>query len=71
MAEGYAYVTTKAFGQRPEYLEHGIYDDTRGMREIRRVGVMVVEVGRMIKSATEVGVVLSEEYSPRRRKAEE
>jgi len=41
------------------------------MREIRRVGVMVVEVGRMIKSVTEVGVVLPEEYSPRRRKAEE
>jgi hypothetical protein len=31
---------------------------------------MVVEVGRMIKSATEVGVVLSEKYGPRRRKAE-
>ena len=71
VAEGYVYVTTRAFGQRPEYLEHGIYDDTRGMREIRGVGVRVVEVARMIKYATEAGVVLPEEYRPRRRKAEE
>jgi len=71
VAEGYAYVTTRAFGQRPGYLEHGIYDDTRGMREIMRVGVRVVEAAGMIKYATEAGVVLPEGYSPRRRKAEE
>jgi hypothetical protein len=41
------------------------------MRETRRVGVRVVKVARMIKYATEAGVVLPEEYSPRRRKAEE
>jgi len=55
--------TTRAFGQRPEYLEHGVLDDTWGMTRVRMVGPRVVEVARMIKYATINGIVIPEEYN--------
>lgn len=61
----YALASTAAFGQRPAYLEHGVIDDTQGIRRVRMVGQRVVEVARMIKYATENGIVLPDEYRMR------
>jgi multimeric flavodoxin WrbA len=44
------------FGGRPDYLEHGVLDDKRGMRYVKIVGQRVVELSKMIKYATEAGV---------------
>ena len=55
--------STTAFGQRPAYLEHGVLDHTAGIRQTKGVGYKVVEVARMIKNATEQGVVLPEKYT--------
>ena len=54
--------STVAFGQRAEYLEHGALDDSRGMMRTRMVGPRVVEIARMIKYATENGIVIPEEF---------
>jgi multimeric flavodoxin WrbA len=62
VAEGWALSSTRAFGQRPAYLEHGVLDDTFGIMRVRMVGIRVVEVTRMIKFATGAGIVLPEEY---------
>ncbi|MFC1983277.1 flavodoxin family protein [Chloroflexota bacterium] len=51
-----------ALGQRAEYLEHGALDDSRGMFRTRMIGPRVVEVARMIKYATENGIVIPEQF---------
>lgn len=60
--EAWVVASTVAKGQRAEYLEHGALDDSRGMMRTRMVGPRVVEVARMIKYATENGIVLPDEY---------
>lgn len=62
VAKGWAIASTAAFGQRPAYLEHGVLDDKGGMRRVREVGVRVVEIAKMIKYATQAGIVLPKEY---------
>ena len=59
----YAVASTAAFGQRPTYLEHGVIDDTVGIRRVRNVGLRVVEVARMVKYAKEAGIVLPDEFT--------
>ena len=61
VAEASALTSTRIFGQRPSHLEHGVSDDLRGMKEARLVGLRVVEVARMIKCASERGVVMPED----------
>lgn len=58
VARGWAKVSAAAFGQRPDYLEHGVLDDTAGMVRIRLVGTRVAEVAAMIKYANTAGVGL-------------
>lgn len=57
-----ALVTTRVLGKRPEYLEHGVLDDTFGMLQTRQAGYRVVEVARMIKYAQENGITVPDEY---------
>ena len=57
---GWACVSTSAFGQRPEYLEHGALDDARGMVRIRTMAKRVVEIARKIKFAGDAGVGVPE-----------
>jgi len=54
--------STVAFGQRPAYLEHGVTDDTSGMRRVRNAAIRVVEVARMLKYAKEAGIVIPDEF---------
>ena len=63
VARGWAITSTAAFGQRPEYLEHGVLDDKAGIHRARLVGIRVVEVARMIKYATTAGITLPNEYA--------
>lgn len=63
VARGWAIPTTAAFGGRPAYLEHGVLDDKAGMRRVKNVAIRVVEVARMIKYATQSGIVLPDEYT--------
>lgn len=60
VARAWAYSSTAAFGQRPEYLEHGVMDDKAGLQRIRNAAIRVVEVARMVKYATSDGIILSE-----------
>jgi len=62
VARGWAVSSTVYSGERPRYLEHGVLDDKRGMIMGRQAGVRVVEITRMIKYATEHGIVLPDEY---------
>ena len=57
---GWARVSAIAFGQRPEYLEHGALDDTPGMHRIVTMAKRVVEISRKIKYADQAGVGLPE-----------
>lgn len=57
-----AIASGRAFGRRPDYLEHGVLDDTFGILQTRQAGYKVVEVARMIKYATENGIVLPDKY---------
>ena len=52
----------RVFGKRPDYLEHGILDDTFGTVQARQAGYRVVEVARMIKYAQEHGITVPDEY---------
>jgi len=61
VGEGSALGSTRAYGQRPEYLENGVLDDKWGMAQVRSVALRVVEVARMIRYAREAGVGLPEE----------
>ncbi|MFC1858472.1 flavodoxin family protein [Thermodesulfobacteriota bacterium] len=54
---GWARVSKIAFGQRPEYMEHGAIDDTPGMHRIRTMAKRVVEISRKMKFADQHGVV--------------
>ena len=60
VARAIALSSTAAYGQRPAYLEHGVLDDSRGMRQVHNAGKRVVEVARMIKYATQAGIVVPE-----------
>jgi multimeric flavodoxin WrbA len=62
VAEAQTLASSRAFGQRPAYLEHGVMDDTWGMMRVREAATRTVEITRMIKYATEAGVVLPGEY---------
>lgn len=58
VAHAAAVASTMAYGQRPDYLEHGVLDDLFGMVRTRRVGRKVAEIARMIKYAREAGLEL-------------
>ncbi len=60
VARAWAYSSTAAAGKRPEYTEHGVLDDKAGLHRVRTAAKRVVEVTRMIKYATQDGIVLSE-----------
>jgi len=62
VARGWGVTSTVFSGDRPRYLKNGVLDDKRGMLMARQVGIRVVEVTRMIKYATEQGIVLPDEY---------
>lgn len=62
VAQGRAIASGRVFGKRPDYLEHGVLDDTFGMLQTRLVGHRVVELARMIKFAAESGVGVPDEY---------
>ena len=57
-----AIANSRTFGRRPDYLEHGVLDDTFGMLQARQAGYRVVEVARMIKYATENGIEIPDKY---------
>ena len=58
VASGSAVASTMAYGQRPDYLEHGVLDDMAGVLRARFVGRKVAEIARMIKYAKEAGLEL-------------
>lgn len=58
-----ATASTLAFGQRVQYLEHGVLDNTYGVKRVRTLGIKVVEIARMIKYAKEAGIVLPDQYT--------
>lgn len=62
VASARATTSGRVFGRRPDYLEHGVMDDTYGIQQTRQVGYRVVEVARMVKFATEHGVVVPEKF---------
>lgn len=62
VAEGAAISSTVAFGQRADFMEHGALDHPNGVRSVRNVGYRVAEITRMIKFATEAGIVVPSEY---------
>lgn len=53
-----AVASARAYGQRPDFLEHGVLDDLFGMARTRHVGRRVAELARMIKYAREAGLEL-------------
>lgn len=60
VAEGSALGSTRAYGERPAYLEHGVLDDKWGMVQTKAVATRVVELSRMLKYAREANVGLNE-----------
>ena len=48
---GWARVSKAAFGQRPDYVEHGALDEPPGMIRIRTMAKRVVEISRKMKFA--------------------
>jgi len=62
VARGWAGSSTAAYGERPRYLKEGVRGDKAGMVRTRNVGIRVVEVTRMVKYATEHGIVLPPKY---------
>ncbi|RJR27625.1 MAG: flavodoxin family protein [Desulfobacteraceae bacterium] len=60
VAEASVLASTAAYGERPAYLEHGVLDDKRGMRQTKAVATRVVELTRMLKYARQAGVGLPE-----------
>jgi multimeric flavodoxin WrbA len=51
VGRAWAKVSTAAYGQRPQYMEHGVLDDSSGMVRVRLVGTRVAEIAQMIKYA--------------------
>ena len=62
VAQGMATSSAVALGRRAEYMEHGVLDDLYGMTSVKGVGWRVAEVARMIKYATDAGIVVPPEY---------
>lgn len=62
VAEAQSVASARTLGQRPAYLEHGVLDDKWGMMQVREAATRVVEITRMIKYATEAGIVLPDEH---------
>ena len=62
VATARAIASGRVFGKRPDYLEHGVLDDTFGMLQARQAGYRVVEVARMIKYATKNGIAVPDKY---------
>ncbi len=62
VVQGMATSSAVALGKRAEYMEHGALDDVYGMVSVRGVGYRVAEVARMIKYATDAGIVVPPEY---------
>lgn len=58
---GWARVSKTAFGQRPEYMEHGALDDTGGMVRIRTMAKRVVEISRKMEFAEQHGIGVPED----------
>jgi multimeric flavodoxin WrbA len=65
VGRGWAKVSTAAFGQRPQYLEHGVLDDTGGMVRVRLVGTRVAEIAMKMKyaDAAHIGLPPEEQRS--------
>lgn len=49
VAQGWAVASTAAFGQRADYMEHGVLDDKAGINRARQAGIRVVEVAKLIR----------------------
>ena len=62
VAEAWVFSTTRAKGERPAYFEHGVFDDSWGMKQVEMLSARVVEVARMVKYATQAGITLPEEF---------
>ena len=62
VARGWAITSTAAYGERPKYLKDGVRGDKAGIIRAKNVGIRVVEVTRMVKYATEHGIVLDPKY---------
>ncbi len=62
VGEARAIASGRVFGKRPDYLEHGVLDDTFGMLQVRQAGYRVVEVARMLKYATDNEITVPDKY---------
>lgn len=62
VAQGMATSSAVALGKRAGYMEHGALDDVYGLISVKGVGYRVAEVARMVKYATDAGVVVPPEY---------
>ncbi len=62
VSEAWALNSTRAYGQRPAYLEHGVLDDNWGMKQIKAAAIRLVEITRMIKYAASAGIGVPDEY---------
>ena len=61
VARGWGKVSTAAHGERPNYTEKGILDDSTGMLRIRLVGTRVAEIAAKLKYADIAGIGLPPE----------
>ncbi|EFK08088.1 conserved hypothetical protein [delta proteobacterium NaphS2] len=55
--------STIIYGKRPDYLEHGALDDSRGMRYLKIMGQRVVELAKTMKYAAEANAVPPTAYN--------
>ena len=62
VATARAIVSGRVFGKRPDYLEHGVLDDSFGILQTRQAGYRVVEVARMIKFSADNGIKVPDNY---------
>ena len=62
VATARAIASGRVFGRRPDYLEHGVLDDSFGILQARQASYRVVELARMIKYATENGITIPDDY---------
>ena len=62
VATAKAIASGRVFGRRPDYLEHGVLDDSFGVMKARHAGYRVVEIARMIKYASSNGVTIPDNY---------
>jgi multimeric flavodoxin WrbA len=59
VGRAFAKSSSQAMGDRPDYMEHGVLNDTWGLSRVRALAKRVAEVARMIKFAKEQGITLS------------